>query len=256
MSGFHIIIPARYNSTRLPGKALISIAGQPMIQWVYERAQQAGAESVTVATDDQRIVDVCQSLGASVVLTSPDHASGTDRIAECARGLGLDEDALVVNLQGDEPLTPPAALSCVASALEQHSEAQITTLCAPIEHAEDLHSPHTVKVVLDNNGFALYFSRAPIPWHRSGFATAAGSLPTDTCYYRHIGIYAYRMRYLQALTQLPICKSEQAEHLEQLRALHNGGRIHVSVFADEISPGVDTDQDLERVRCLLEGSAE
>ena len=256
MSRFHIIIPARYDSTRLPGKPLIMIAGRPMIQWVYQRAQQAGAVSVTVATDDQRIAEACRNFGASVFLTATDHASGTDRIAECARELGLGKNELVVNLQGDEPLTPAAALHCVASALEQHDQAQITTLCAPIEQAEELHSPHTVKVVLDSNGFALYFSRAPIPWHRSGFATDASSLPTDVSYYRHIGIYGYRMAYLQQLTQLPRCDAEQAESLEQLRALHQGGRIQVTVFTDAIPPGVDTEQDLARVRCLLEASAQ
>ena len=254
MSDFHIIIPARYDSTRLPGKALVDIAGQPMIQWVYESARKAGAESITVATDDQRIVDACRAFGAAAVLTGSDHASGTDRIAECARRLGLVDDAVVVNLQGDEPLTPPEALDCVAVALAGCDGAQVATLCAPITCAEELHNPHVVKVVFDHDGYALYFSRAAIPWHRESFAIAPHSLPIDTSYYRHIGIYAYRMSYLQALTQLPLCKSEQAESLEQLRALHYGGKIHLSVFADEIPPGVDTDQDLERVRYLLEGA--
>jgi 3-deoxy-manno-octulosonate cytidylyltransferase (CMP-KDO synthetase) len=256
LSGFHIIIPARYGSVRLPGKALINIAGRPMIQWVYQCALETDADSVTVATDDQRIVDACQAFNAPAMLTSTEHESGTDRIAECARRLELPADALIVNLQGDEPLTPPTALSTVAVALAEREDAQVTTLCAPISQLDELHSPDSVKVVFDHAGYALYFSRAPVPWHREEFSSTTQKLPSETDYYRHIGIYAYRMDYLQALTRLPVCQSERAERLEQLRVLHNGGKIHVSVFRDEIQAGVDNEADLKRVQKQLESMAD
>lgn len=249
--GFIVIIPARYGSTRLPAKPLSDIAGKPLIQHVYERAREAGADEVVIATDDGRIRDAVQAFGAPVCMTDPRHSSGTDRIAEVARERGFADDAIVVNLQGDEPLMPPALLRQVATNLAQHPSAAIATLCESITDSAQLFEPSIVKVVMDRDGYALYFSRATVPWDRDHFASGARSLPPRTHYYRHIGMYAYRAGFLRKYSALAPCSLEQSESLEQLRALWYGYRIHVAEAVERGEAGVDTPADLERVRAVL-----
>ena len=239
----HVIIPARYASTRLPGKPLLDIAGKPMIQHVYERAREAGAKSVTVATDDARIRAACEKFGATVVMTSEAHRSGTERLAEAIRQLGLSPDQIVVNVQGDEPLMPPAIIRRTADVLAAHADAVVATVCCPIHDDVEFRNPNVVKVVSDIRGYALYFSRAPIP-----FARDDGRSPA----HRHIGLYAYRAGYVAQYIRLAPSPYEQAEQLEQLRVLWHGGRIAVWV-TDEVPPaGVDSPEDLERVRKYFE----
>lgn len=238
----HVIIPARYASTRLPGKPLADIAGKPMIQHVYERARESGARSVTVATDDARIRDACEKFGARVVMTAETHRSGTERLAEAIGQLRLSADAIVVNVQGDEPLMPPALIRRTAEVLAAHTDAVVATVCCPILENAELQNPNVVKVVRDARGYALYFSRAPIPFARDG-----GRAPA--C--RHIGLYAYRAGYVAQYLKLALSPYEQAEQLEQLRVLWHGGRI-VLWETDQTPPaGVDSPEDLERVRTLL-----
>jgi len=251
---FHVIIPARYASTRLPGKPLQLIAGKPMVQHVWEQARKSAAVSVTVATDDPRIVEACKAFGAEVVLTREDHPSGTDRLQEVVSLLGLPSDACVVNVQGDEPMIPPAVIDQVAANLIASAEAGIATLCEPIEDSESLFNPNAVKVVCDQRGFALYFSRAPMPWCRDAFADGPASLPADIPFRRHIGIYAYKVGFLHDYVTWPASPLEKAESLEQLRALWFGTRIHVADACEPLPAGVDTQADLERVRVLLEQS--
>lgn len=249
---FKVVIPARYASVRLPGKPLLDIAGKPMIQHVHERAMESGAAEVVVATDDQRIADVCTGFGADVCLTGDRHRSGSDRIAEVVSIRGWGEQEVIVNLQGDEPCMPPALLKQVADDMESHPAASVTTLCAPITQRGTLFDPHVVKVVVDAEGYALYFSRAPIPWHRDEFVDAARPLPSDTGFARHIGLYAYRSGYLAQFVSWKHAPIELAESLEQLRVLWHGGRIHVSQACEEPGPGVDTREDLTRVTHLLD----
>lgn len=248
---FRIAIPARYASSRLPGKPLLEIAGKPMLQHVYERAVQCGAEQVVIATDDERIRDAAHSFGADVCMTSNEHPSGTDRLAEVAASMAWADEDIVVNLQGDEPLIPPDLLRVVAAALEGHADAAIATLCTPVRTTAELFDPHVVKVVMDQNGFALYFSRAPIPWDREAFAVTTESLPDDRVHYRHLGIYAYRVGFLRRFAATPACALEQTEVLEQLRALWTGERIHVTAIDEPPGHGVDTAEDLKRVEALL-----
>jgi len=253
---FIVAIPARHGSSRLPGKPLLPIAGRPMIAHVAERALAAGARQVVVATDDSRIADSITALGIDVCLTSVSHASGTDRLAECARQLGWADDAIVVNLQGDEPLAPPEAIRAVAVALAD-SGAEIATLALPIDHSETLFDPNAVKVVRNARGDALYFSRAPLPWHRDGFAVDRTVLPAlaGEAWLRHIGLYAYRAAALQRFAAMPAGRLEQIEALEQLRALEAGWRIAVALSPVAVPAGVDTEADLERVRRLLDPGA-
>lgn len=243
---FTVVIPARFQSTRLPGKPLLDIAGKPMLHHVVERAQQSAADAVYVATDDERIRASCNALGDKVIMTSPEHQSGTDRIEEVARRLGLPDDAIVVNVQGDEPLIPPQVINQVANDLASHPDAEICTLFEVLDNDEDVLNPNNVKVVTDNEGYALYFSRAPIPFPRGGH----GTKPL-TGYKRHIGIYAYRVRVLRAFVGWPRSELESTEQLEQLRALANKVRIHVQKACAAIPAGVDTPEDLEKVRALL-----
>ncbi|NVD35414.1 3-deoxy-manno-octulosonate cytidylyltransferase [Marinobacter lutaoensis] len=251
---FTVVIPARYASTRLPGKPLADIAGKPMIQHVCERAAESLAGRVVVATDDDRVRAACEAFGAEVVMTSPDHASGTDRLEEVARQLGLEPDHRVINVQGDEPLIPPALINQVAENLEQYPEAAIATLCERIHDIEALFNPNVVKVVFDHQGMAHYFSRAPIPWARDTWpdlaAAAQGlcSLPDGVGYFRHIGIYGYRAGVLSDFVSWAPAPTERTESLEQLRALYNGARIHVDIAAENPPGGVDTEADLARVR--------
>jgi len=249
---FTVVIPARFSSTRLPGKPLQLIAGKPMVQHVWEQARKSAAQRVVVATDDARIVEACQAFGAEVLLTRADHESGTDRLAEVAQALGLAADAIVVNVQGDEPLIPPTVIDQVAANLAAHAEAGMATLAEPIEDVESLFNPNVVKVVADLNGLALTFSRATLPWARDQFANDRDSLPAGVPFRRHIGIYAYRAGFLQDFVAWGPCWLEETERLEQLRALWHGVRIHVADAVEAPPAGVDTPQDLERVRRLLE----
>lgn len=249
---YHVIIPARFASTRLPGKPLQDIVGKPMIQHVWEQARKSQALSVTVATDDSRIVDACRSFGADVVLTRPDHPSGTDRLQEVASQLGLPDDACVVNVQGDEPLLPPALIDQVAANLQAADLASIATLCEPLTEVDSLFNPNVVKVVTDRAGYALYFSRAPMPWCRDQFAEGRpAELPAGVVFQRHIGLYAYRVRFLHDYVSWPVSPLELVESLEQLRALWYGQRIHVAEACEMPPTGVDTLEDLNRVRALL-----
>lgn len=245
---FSIIIPARYASTRLLGKALLDIAGKPMIQRVWEKASESSASSVVIATDDARIVDAANSFGAQVCLTSDKHPSGTDRLAQVASELKLPSDHIVVNVQGDEPLIPPALIDQVAANLHRNQQASIATLCEEIESNEDIHNPNAVKVVFDINGMALYFSRASIPWARDEFAVDMSARPARGSWFRHIGIYAYRVGFLERFVSWNPAPLEQLEQLEQLRALYNGEAIHVAEASHPVPPGVDTAEDLAKVR--------
>ena len=248
---FRVVIPARYDSVRLPGKALREIAGKPMLQWVYERARAAGAAEALIATDDARILDAARRFGAEAVMTAATHASGTDRIAEVARARRWPAGDIVVNLQGDEPLMPPALIAQVAQLLDSAPAADIATLATPIGSVEELLDTNTVKVVTAANGRALYFSRAPIPWNRAGAGAGLASQTDPGGARRHIGIYAYRVAALQRLAALAPGALEQREKLEQLRALEHGLHIQVADARELPGPDVNTPADLERVVALL-----
>ena len=246
---FYAVIPARYASTRLPGKPLLDIAGKPMVVWVAERARQSGAQQVVVATDDARIVNAVKAHGHSVVMTRADHASGTDRIAEVAQHQGWSDDAIIVNVQGDEPLIEGSLIIEVATKLANSKDAMMATACHAIHTKEDFLNPNIVKVVLDADGHALYFSRAPIPYPRDYFAQT--ELPSGIPAYRHIGIYAYRAKFLKEYANLKPAAIEQFECLEQLRVLYHGHKIAVAISANAPATGVDTQADLEQVRGLM-----
>jgi 3-deoxy-manno-octulosonate cytidylyltransferase (CMP-KDO synthetase) len=247
---FTVLIPARYESARLPGKPLADIGGKPMIVRVAERAQRAGAANVVVATDDPRISDALSAHGINACLTRPDHPTGTDRLAEAARLLDLPGDTIVVNVQGDEPLLAPLLIRAVADLLAAHPDAAIATACHPIGDAAEAFNPNVVKVVLDANNNALYFSRATIPWARDAFASARAAIPLGLPLYRHYGLYAYRVDFLRLFPSLPPAPIERFEALEQLRALWHGYRIVVEVTEGTPAPGVDTEDDLAQVRAI------
>jgi 3-deoxy-manno-octulosonate cytidylyltransferase (CMP-KDO synthetase) len=238
---FSVVIPARYASTRLPGKPLLDISGKPMIQHTWERALLSGATRVVIATDDERILEVANAFGAEALMTSASHQSGSDRICEVVDALGFHDSDCVVNVQADEPLIPSEAIDQVAECLKHNADYGLATLCEPIENEREYIESSSVKVVMDKFGRALYFSRAPIP--------ASVSLP-DGCY-RHIGIYAYRVGVLRKFVTWPVAPIEAVERLEQLRALYNGVAIHVSIAPTRIPPGVDTPEDLIAVRAFL-----
>lgn len=248
MTGFTVIIPARYGSSRFPGKPLAELAGEPMIRHVHRRAVESGAERVIVATDDQRISAACKEFGAECILTSGDHRSGTDRLAEVVTTLGMDDASIIVNLQGDEPVMPPAFIRTVADSLHRHADAGMATLVTAIEDGEQLHDPNVVKVIRDVFGRALYFSRAPIPWHREGGGRPRGRL---TGCWRHLGIYAYRVRLLRQYPALDSPMVEQWESLEQLRALWHGVTIMAEEVSGDTGPGVDVPDDLALVETAL-----
>lgn len=248
---FVVAIPARYASTRLPGKPLRLIAGKPMIVHVAQRAREAGAAEVVVATDDARIADALAPLGVRVCMTSPLHTSGTDRLAECAALCGWEDARIVVNLQGDEPLAPPNAIRAVVTTL-MAAETELATLATPITSTTELFDPNCVKLVRDASGHALYFSRAPIPWHRDAFANDRVALPAGS-WLRHIGLYAYRVGALRRFAAMPLGAMEQTESLEQLRVLEAGWRIAVALTPELFPAGVDTEADLQRVIAHLEG---
>lgn len=247
MSEFVVVIPARYAASRLPGKPLADIAGMPMVVRVWQRACLSGAARVVVASDDERVCRAVEDAGGEALMTRDDHPSGTDRLAEVAQALALPAETIVVNVQGDEPLLPPASIAQVAARLADDPEASIATLAAPISDVETLLNPNAVKVVRDVRGRALYFSRAPIPWDRAHFSARPQTLATDA-WLRHIGLYAYRAGFLaDFVTWLP-SPLEQIEQLEQLRALHHGHHIQVALARDVHPAGVDSVEDLERVR--------
>jgi 3-deoxy-manno-octulosonate cytidylyltransferase (CMP-KDO synthetase) len=243
-AGFIVAIPARMGATRLPGKPLRMLAGEPLILHVVRRALDAGAGEVVVATDDVRIAEALWQTQVRVCMTGTHHASGSDRLADCAEQLGWDDDSIVVNLQGDEPFAPPHGIRAVAQCLAE-SEASMATLAARIENAEELFDPNVVKLVRTANGDALYFSRAPIPWHRDAFVRDRLTLPAGD-WLRHIGIYAYRAGFLRRFAAMPPGRMERLESLEQLRALEAGVRIAVAITPVAFPPGVDTEADLER----------
>ncbi len=254
---FIVAIPARYAASRLPGKPLRLLGGEPLVMHVARRALAAGAREVWVAADDARIAQALEGAGVRIAMTSPDHVSGTDRLAECAAIAGWDDEAIVVNLQGDEPFAPAAGIRAVAELL-QASGADMATLAARIDDAETLFDPNAVKLVLSGNGDALYFSRAPIPWPRDAFAKDRSRLPTsasaEPVWLRHIGIYAYRAGFLRRFAAMPSGRLERIESLEQLRALEAGCRIAAALSPEPFPAGVDTPEDLARAEATLSGA--
>lgn len=244
---FKVIIPARYASTRLPGKPLLDIGGRPMVVHVAERAVKSGAAEVWVATDHAGVFEAVEKHGFKVCMTDAGHVSGTDRLADAAKQLGFADDEIVVNVQGDEPLIDPVLIRAVAEHLSEHPAAAMSTACHPLHDLDSMFNPNVVKVVLDAQGYALYFSRAPIPYARDAFAAEQG-LPSDLPVYRHIGLYAYRAGFLKTYAQLEPALIERFESLEQLRALWHGYRIGVAVTVQAPAAGVDTEADLLAAR--------
>jgi 3-deoxy-manno-octulosonate cytidylyltransferase (CMP-KDO synthetase) len=242
---FRVVIPARYASSRLPGKPLLPIAGRPMLQHVHERAMRSAAMSVVIATDDTRIEHAARAFDATVCMTGAHHASGTERLAEVVERMGWDADTLVVNVQGDEPLIVPSIIDQVAMDLAQHPSAAVATLAYPLDDSAAMQDPNVVKVVLDSDGYALYFSRASIPFRRD----PASAAPVHGL--RHIGLYAYRAGFLSGYQALEPSVLEETEKLEQLRVLWHGRKIHVSIAQQIPGPGVDTAADLQRVEQLM-----
>ena len=247
---FHVLIPARLASTRLPDKPLADIAGVPMVVRVAQRAARSGARQVVVAADDDRIVAACRGHGVAALLTRVDHPSGSDRLAEACALLGLDGDAIVVNVQGDEPLIDPQLVRDCAQLLQARPGCVMSTAAHAIERVDDFVDPNIVKVVLDAAGHAMYFTRAPAPWWRDAYAAGISRLPSPAPL-RHVGLYAYRAAFLRRFPALPPSPLERIESLEQLRVLWHGERIAVHVSDAAPGPGVDTPQDLERVRALF-----
>jgi 3-deoxy-manno-octulosonate cytidylyltransferase (CMP-KDO synthetase) len=248
---FHVIIPARYQSVRLPGKVLLDIAGKPMIERVYWQAQQSGAASVTVAADDQCILDVVENFNGNACITATSHQSGTERIAEAAKILNLSPEDIVVNVQGDEPLIPPCIIKQVAQNLHQAPQAKMATLCAPLKNVDELFNTDIVKCVRDKNDFALYFSRASIPWERDVFKQNNEEVDFEKItqhHFRHIGIYAYRVAFIQEYLSMQQSEIEQIEKLEQLRVLWHGEKIHVAIAEEIPAQDVNSYSDLEKIK--------
>jgi 3-deoxy-manno-octulosonate cytidylyltransferase (CMP-KDO synthetase) len=249
---FTVVIPARLHSSRLPRKVLEPIAGKPMVVRVAERATESGARRVLVATDHADVARAVEAHGFEALMTAESHPTGTDRIAEAVERLGLAPGEIVVNVQGDEPLVEPGLVRAVAELLAQTPEAAIATACHPIRDAAELFNPNVVKVVLDHAGFARYFSRAPVPWARDAFAQSSRELPAGLPCLRHIGVYAYRVQFLRVYPRLAQSPLERFEALEQLRALWHGYAIAVALRHDAPLPGVDTTEDLERIRAVFD----
>lgn len=245
---FTVVIPARYHSSRLPGKPLADIGGKPMIQWVYEQSIKSGAQQVVIATDDERVEQVALSFGATVCMTSSAHESGTERLAEVIEKMQIDSQQIIVNVQGDEPLIPPTIIKQVAQNLA-NSDAPMSTLAVEIDHQSEVFNPNAVKVVTDKDGYALYFSRASIPWDRDNFATENRQVVQPLL--RHIGIYAYRAGFINTYINWQPTALEKIECLEQLRVLWYGEKIHVDVALESPAAGVDTPEDLDAVRRLV-----
>ncbi len=254
---FRVMIPARYDSTRLPGKVLMDIGGKPMIQHVYERAIESGADSVVIATDNQKVAKVAQSFGARVCMTSAEHQSGTERIAEATLALDYAPDEIVVNVQGDQPFILPQAIRQVAEDLDKHDNVKVSSICERITHGEDLFNPSIVKVVLNWRNYAMYFSRSPIPYDVERFKekekekSKNGVAPNEQ-HYRHIGLYAYRVHFLHEYIEWPACPLEKIESLEQLRILWNGIRMHMVISKERMPPEVNTPDDMEKIGEYLE----
>jgi 3-deoxy-manno-octulosonate cytidylyltransferase (CMP-KDO synthetase) len=249
---FHIIIPARYASTRLPGKPLLEINGKPLIQHVYESACQCEAEKIYIATDDTRVQEVAKSFAAEVVMTATDHASGTDRLAEVVSILGLNDEEIIVNLQGDEIGVPDSLIHQLAKGLHEHPEHSIATLCERINNDADINNPNIVKVVFDQNNTALYFSRAAIPHLRQ---SQKQDQFQQQNYFKHLGLYAYRVGYLKKFTATPVCELERSESLEQLRALYTGEKIYIEEACVPAGIGIDTEEDLNKARQQFQTSS-
>lgn len=252
--GFIVAIPARHGSNRLPGKPLRLLGGEPLIVHVARRARAAGATKVVVATDETRVAEALAGQDVDVCMTRADHASGSDRLAECAARFGWPDDAVVVNLQGDEPFAPAAGIRAVAAALMEGG-GEMATLAAPIESVEQWFDPNCVKVVRDLHGRALYFSRAPVPWARDALARNRAAVPEGLQVLRHVGVYAYRAGFLKTFARLPATPLERAESLEQLRALEHGHAITVRITPEPFPPGVDTEADLARAERVLAAGA-
>lgn len=253
---FTVVIPARFASTRFPGKPLVDVLGKPMVQHVYERALESEAQRIIIATDHEQIAEVAASFGAEVCMTSTQHQSGTDRLQEVVSKLGFDDSEVVVNVQGDEPLIPPRIINQVAKNLIEHSDAGIATLSESIHSVDSLMNPNVVKVVCDEAGRALYFSRAAMPWPRDAFMQGVtASMPSGFAWQRHIGLYAYRVSLLNDFVTWPVAAIEATESLEQLRALWKGVRIQVSVAEEAPPTGVDTPEDLQRVIEILKAKS-
>ncbi|OED41618.1 3-deoxy-manno-octulosonate cytidylyltransferase [Endozoicomonas sp. (ex Bugula neritina AB1)] len=256
VTDFTVVIPARFGSSRLPGKPLADIGGKPMVQHVYERALKSNARRVIIATDDERIVNVAEGFGAEVCMTLAGHPSGTDRLQEVASLYKMKSDEIIVNVQGDEPLIPAAVINQVADNLQNAPAAGAATLANSLNDLDDIFNPNVVKVVSDSEGYALYFSRATIPWARDQFDQTVKQLPVADCFRRHIGIYAYRVDLLNQYVQWGVSPLEQIESLEQLRLMWNGHRIHVADAVETPPHGVDTEEDLEAVRRIIAGQVE
>ncbi|AEF55752.1 3-deoxy-manno-octulosonate cytidylyltransferase [Marinomonas posidonica] len=254
LPAFHIVIPARYASQRFPQKLMADLGGKPVLQWVHELSRQAGAQSVTVATDHKDIYCAAQEFGANVVMTRDDHENGTERLAEVAKKMAWSGDEIIVNVQGDEPFLPVALIHASVQALHQDVEAEMATVACAIDDMQDYLNPNVVKVVCDDQQRALYFSRAPIPWDRDGLANDhdhSGFLPADLPVLRHIGLYVYRASLLNKYAELPMSPLERWEKLEQLRFLHQGIKVQVAIADSLPSHGVDTPEDLEKLRHQL-----
>jgi len=249
MTAYHIVIPARYASSRFPGKPLVDINGKSMLEHVYDVAKKSSASSIVIATDDQRIYDAAEVFCDQVLMTSDQHQSGTDRLAEVCKHQQWDDSEIVVNLQGDEPLTPVELLQQVADNLHKNIDASIATLTTPLAEKSEIEDPNIVKVVSDINGYALYFSRACIPFERD--QADKNRAKTTRQYQRHLGIYAYRAGFLNAYSRMPQCELELIEKLEQLRAMYNGYRIHTEQAVSLPGPGIDTPEDLQKIFSLL-----
>jgi len=247
---FTVIIPARFESSRLPGKPLKEIQGKPMIEWTWLQAKKSGADRIIIATENSEVQHVCEAFGAEVCLTRDDHQSGTERIAEVIDLANIQGDDIIVNVQGDEPMLPPELIHQVADGLDDHPEIPMATLCEPIENVETVFDPHAVKVVRDVANRAINFSRAPLPWSRDTFQEQ-NVLPQEWAYKRHIGLYAYRAGFVKQYVMWPECALEQVEKLEQLRVLWHGEKILVLDALCDAGVGVDTEADLERVRQLM-----
>ena len=249
---FTVVIPARYASTRLPGKPLRLLAGEPLIRHVARLALTLDAEAVIVATDDARIAAAVRDLPVQAVMTRVDHVSGSDRLAECAERCGWEDARIVVNLQGDEPFVPAPAVHAAVDALAS-GDASMATLAVPLGTVEEWFDPDVVKLVRDTQGYALYFSRAPLPWARDALARGRDQLPPDVPLLRHIGLYAYRAGFLRRFAALTSTPLERVESLEQLRALEHGHRIRVALYAGALPPGIDTEADLAQAEAYLRG---
>jgi len=252
---FVIVIPARFASSRLPGKPLKPIHGHPMIEWTWRQAQKAGADRVIVTTESVKVQQVCEAFGAEVALTGDHHQSGTERIAEVIEQCGLQDDDIIVNVQGDEPMLPHQLMQQVAQGLINQPEIPMATLCEPIEDLDSVFDPHAVKVTRDAHQCAINFSRAPLPWSRDSFDKLPPEMPDNFQYYRHIGLYAYRAGFVKQYVAWPECALEQVEKLEQLRVLWHGEKILVLEAEMDAGVGVDTEADLARVSKLMQAQS-